>query len=59
VDTVTGLLLGQLDFYLTAHLFPRLEGLEDEEYLWEPVPGCCTRCGTSGRTGWPGSVTRV
>lgn len=40
MDKVTGLLLEQLDFYLRAHLFPRLEGLEDEEYFWEPVPGC-------------------
>jgi hypothetical protein len=29
----------QLDFHY-RHLFrPRLEGLTDEEYLWEPVPG--------------------
>lgn len=37
---MTGLLLDQLDFYLTAHLRPRLEGLRDEEFFWEPVPGC-------------------
>jgi DinB superfamily len=30
----------QLDFHY-RHLFRRrLEGLTDEEYLWEPVPGC-------------------
>jgi hypothetical protein len=29
----------QLDFHY-AHIFrPRLEGLTDEEYLWEPAPG--------------------
>lgn len=33
------MIVGQLDFYLQAHLFPRLVGLDDEEYLWEPVPG--------------------
>jgi hypothetical protein len=33
------MLADQLDFYLQAHLFPRLIGLSDEEYLWEPVPG--------------------
>lgn len=40
MDTVTGLLVGQLDFYLHAHLLPRLEGLDDREFFWEPVPGC-------------------
>ncbi|MFF5233447.1 DinB family protein [Dactylosporangium sp. NPDC000521] len=34
------LLIGQLAFYWDAHLRPRLEGLTDEEYFWEPVPGC-------------------
>src|SRR6266536_4693433 len=33
-------LLAQLEFYWDAHLQPRLEGLTDEEYFWEPVPGC-------------------
>jgi hypothetical protein len=33
-------LLAQTDFYLDAMLGPRLEGLTDEEYLWEPVAGC-------------------
>ncbi len=30
----------QLDWHWRANLRPRLEGLTDEEYLWEPVPGC-------------------
>jgi hypothetical protein len=34
------LLLDQLDFHWTHALRPRLEGLTDDEYLWEPVPGC-------------------
>jgi hypothetical protein len=33
-------ILGQLEFYWDAHLRPRLEGLTDDEYLWEPVDGC-------------------
>jgi hypothetical protein len=34
------LLVGQLEFYWDVHLRPRLEGLTDEEYFWEPVEGC-------------------
>jgi hypothetical protein len=30
--------LDQLDFHWSAQLRPRLEGLTDEEYLWEPAP---------------------
>jgi hypothetical protein len=30
----------QLDFHWTAQFRPRLEGLTDEEYLWEPVEDC-------------------
>lgn len=33
------LLLDQLDFHWTYALRPRLEGLTDAEYLWEPAPG--------------------
>lgn len=33
-------LLEQLEFYWNAHLWPRLQGLTDEEYFWEPVDGC-------------------
>lgn len=38
--TWTDDLLFQLDFYWDRMLTPRLEGLTDEEYLWEPVEGC-------------------
>jgi hypothetical protein len=31
------LIAGQLEFYWDVHLRPRLDGLTDEEYLWEPV----------------------
>lgn len=33
------LILDQLDFYWQHHLWPRLDGLSDREYLWEPVEG--------------------
>ncbi len=42
--------LDQLDLYWEYHLMPRLAGLTDEEYLWEPVPDCWTiRTGADGR----------
>ncbi|SKC51846.1 DinB family protein [Krasilnikoviella flava] len=37
--TLRTLLLGQVEFYWDAHLWPRLQGLTDDEYLWEPVDG--------------------
>src|SRR6266702_3891883 len=30
----------QLDWQWRSHLRPRLAGLTDDEYFWEPVPGC-------------------
>lgn len=33
------LLLEQLTWHWENHLRPRLDGLTDEEYRWEPVPG--------------------
>lgn len=33
-------LLDQLTFAWDHQFLPRLEGLGDEEYLWEPVPNC-------------------
>jgi hypothetical protein len=33
------LLLDQLSWHWTNQLRPRLDGLTDEEYFWEPVPG--------------------
>jgi hypothetical protein len=32
-------LVVQVDWHWTHQLRPRLEGLTDEEYFWEPVPG--------------------
>ncbi len=32
-------LLEQLSWHWTQQLRPRLDGLTDDEYLWEPVPG--------------------
>jgi DinB superfamily len=33
-------LLDQLEWHWEHQLRPRLDGLTDEEYFWEPVPGC-------------------
>lgn len=33
-------LVDQLDWHWQHHLRPRLDGLTDDEYRWEPVPGC-------------------
>ena len=33
-------LAGQLDWHWQHQLRPRLIGLTDDEYFWEPVPGC-------------------
>jgi hypothetical protein len=30
----------QLSWHWEQHVRPRLEGLTDDEYFWEPVPGC-------------------
>ena len=35
----TDLLIEQADWHWTTQLRPRLEGLTDEEYRWEPVEG--------------------
>jgi hypothetical protein len=35
----TALLTEQLAFHWSGQLRPRLDGLTDDEYLWEPVPG--------------------
>ena len=33
-------LFAQLDWHWTNHMRPRLDGLTDEEYRWEPVADC-------------------
>lgn len=38
----TSLLLEQLTWHWDAQARPRLDGLSDDEYLWEPVPGMWT-----------------
>ena len=44
------LLADQLDWYWTAMFRPRLVGLTDEEYFWEPADGCWNvRQGDNGR----------
>lgn len=39
VDWTTQL-LDQLTWHWDRHVWPRLQGLTDDEYLWEPVPNC-------------------
>lgn len=34
-----GILRDQIDWHWNNHLRPRLAGLTDEEYFWEPAPG--------------------
>lgn len=38
----TDLLADQLDFHWTHQLRPRLDGLTDDEYFWQPVADCWT-----------------
>jgi DinB superfamily len=40
--TLTTQLADQLDYHWTNHLRPRLDGLTDDEYFWQPVPDCWT-----------------
>jgi hypothetical protein len=39
---MTAHLTYQLDWHWQQQLRPRLDGLTDDEYFWEPVPGCWT-----------------
>src|ERR1700712_4897816 len=41
-DHITAHLTYQIDWHWQQQLRPRLEGLTDDEYFWEPVPGCWT-----------------
>jgi hypothetical protein len=43
-------LFDQLDWIWSNHVRPRYDGLTDEEYFWEPVPGCWSvrRVGAEG-----------
>jgi hypothetical protein len=40
IPDVTRELVEQLEFHWKTHLRPKLDGLTDEEYFWEPVAGC-------------------
>jgi hypothetical protein len=40
MNWASALIDDQLGFYWDYSLWPRLKGLTDEEYLWEPVDGC-------------------
>ncbi|OBI88000.1 DinB family protein [Mycobacterium asiaticum] len=39
---LTNQLADQLDFHWRNHLRPRLDGMTDAEYFWQPVPHCWT-----------------
>jgi hypothetical protein len=39
----------QLTWHWEHHLRPRLDGLTDDEYLWEPLPGCLTVTAERGK----------
>lgn len=47
-------LLDQLTWHWDNQLRPRLDGLTDDEYFWEPVPGWSVRRGTQSRRRDPG-----
>ena len=40
MNWVSALIDDQLGFYWDYSLWPRVQGLTDQEYLWEPVDGC-------------------
>jgi hypothetical protein len=42
MSDLTTQMADQLDYHWTTQLRPRLEGLTDEEYFWQPVPDCWT-----------------
>lgn len=42
----------QLDWHWEHQVRPRLEGLTDEEYLWEPVPDCWSLRRRGAPTAW-------
>ena len=42
-DLTTDQLADQLDYHWTNQLRPRLDGLTDDEYFWEPVAGLLDR----------------
>lgn len=41
-DDVTPRLADQLDSHWQQQLRPRLDGMTDDEYFWQPVPNCWT-----------------
>jgi DinB superfamily len=48
-------LADQLDWLWQAKFRPRLDGLTDEEFFWEPVPGCWS-VRPHGQSAVPGAV---
>src|ERR1051325_4195881 len=48
-DDVKQAVLEQLGWHWEAQLRPGLEGLTDDEYFWEPAPGCWSVRDVDGR----------
>jgi hypothetical protein len=42
MSELTTQLADQLDYHWTNQLRPRMQGLTDDEYFWQPVPDCWT-----------------
>ena len=42
MSELTTQLADHLDYHWTSQLRPRLDGLSDAEYFWQPVPNCWT-----------------
>lgn len=49
-------LVNQLEWHWQHQLRPRLDGLTDDEYFWQPVPGCCWTISRRGETSAPISL---
>ncbi len=48
--TIRAIILDQLDGWRDGLFLPRMQGLTDDEYFWEPAPDCWTvRVGEDGR----------
>lgn len=52
-DAWSGLLVDQLDWHWTHQFRPRLSGLTDDEYHWEPVSSCWRVCPDDATTAFP------
>ncbi|MEJ2886420.1 DinB family protein [Actinomycetospora aeridis] len=56
-DVWTGELLSQLELHWERQLRPRLAGLGDDEYFWEPAPGAWGLRWRAAEARWVGDFT--